>query len=679
MGLWCLVASQADAAAPHPLDPLAADELAKVKTILQRSGQFSANTDFSWTWLDEPPKKVVADFKGGRDYPRRAYVAAVDYDQKKTFDVIVDLRAGKIAALTDLGALQPGMTDRDEKIAGDITDADPAIKAALVGRGLRIPGKVSEALTVHFMPVGRDPTLEPFSGRLFRALFMSDQNATNQVSPFVDGVMAIIDVFAGRVVRLVDQPGVASANVPHDIFRPEVRGPRPGPSGVVPARKERANFAIDGNLVTFGQWQFRFGFNLREGLVLYQLAFEDGGRKRSIAYRASVAEVLTVYGDRSEFWSWLELFDETIFGLGATSIDVQPGREVPANAVAVSPIVPDASKPGFSDVARNRIYAYERDGGNLMLYRQGNLGFTARSTELVIGHIASLGNYLYGFNWVFRRDGSFGFEVELAGQILTKFVVAKACEVCAALASGSDSAGAPVASAGDEQYGTLVHPRLVGISHQHWFNLRIDFDIDGTDNSVMETSLQRAGESGSHNHGADGGRLTVARTVLATARAAKRDMDHHAGRSWMIYNPSSLRRTGRPAGYTVMAGENATTLFDAAREKGPVGFTFHHLWVTPYRDGELYAGGRHPSQAGSRYTDTLFHYANDDPIQNRDIVVWYSLGDTHVPRPEDYPIMSNMKLSVSFRPNGFFERNPAIGLGEVFGTARDGGPRRGQR
>src|SRR5205085_10118781 len=113
--------------------------------------------------------------------------------------------------------------------------------------------------------------------------------------------------------------------------------------------------------------------------------------------------------------------------------------------------------------------------------------------------------------------------------------------------------------------------------------------------------------------------------------------------------------------------------------KDPVGFTFHHLWVTPYRDGELYAGGRHPSQAGSRYTDTLFHYANDDPIKNRDIVVWYSLGDTHVPRPEDYPIMSNMKLSVSFRPDGFFERNPAIGLGEVFGTARDGGPPTGRR
>jgi primary-amine oxidase len=664
-----LLMSTAQAAAPHPLDPLTADELARIKTILQQSGQFSRDTDFSWICLDEPPKKIVTDFKGGKEYPRRAYVAAVDYERKKTFDVIIDLRAGKIATLTDLGGLQPGMTDRDDKLGREIIDGDPAVKAALVARGLRIPGKVSETVMVQFMPFGHDPSIETGSGRLMRALFASDQDAINLAGPFVDGVMAVVDVFAGRVVRLVDRPGVPSAKIPHDVFRPEVRGARVGPSGISAPRKVRADFKIDGSMLTWRQWQFRFGFNLREGLVLYQLAFDDGARRRSIAYRASVAEVLTAYGDGGEFWSWLEIFDEAMFGLGATSIDVRPGREVPANARTVSTTVPDASRPGFSNVSHNRIYVYERDAGSLMLYRQGEQGFAARATELVIGHIASVGNYLYGFNWVFRQDGSFGFEVELAGQILAKFVAAKTC--CATSLRG----GGAIVS-GDEQYGTLVYPGLVGINHQHWFNVRIDFDIDGTDNAVMETSL--AGEGSGHAHGAHG-RLTVEQRVLGTAREARREMDHHAGRSWLISNPSSLRSTGRPAGYSVMAGENAATLFDPLREKDAVGFTFHHLWVTPYRDGELYAAGRHPNQAGSNYADSLFHYANDDPVQNRDIVLWYSLGNTHVPRPEDFPVMTNMKLSVSFRPNGFFERNPATGLGEVFGIGQEARPPSGRR
>jgi len=43
-------------------------------------------------------------------------------------------------------------------------------------------------------------------------------------------------------------------------------------------------------------------------------------------------------------------------------------------------------------------------------------------------------------------------------------------------------------------------------------------------------------------------------------------------------------------------------------------------------------------------------------------VVWYSLGETHVPRPEDFPLMPNAKLSVSFVPDGFFAKNPALEL-----------------
>jgi hypothetical protein len=80
------------------------------------------------------------------------------------------------------------------------------------------------------------------------------------------------------------------------------------------------------------------------------------------------------------------------------------------------------------------------------------------------------------------------------------------------------------------------------------------------------------------------------------------------------------------------------------REKpGRSGFTFHHFWVTPYRDGELYAAGAYPTQATEEYKDTLYYYANEELIENRDIVVWYSLGFARVPQPEDYPLMSSMK------------------------------------
>jgi primary-amine oxidase len=167
--------------------------------------------------------------------------------------------------------------------------------------------------------------------------------------------------------------------------------------------------------VTWQSWRLRFGFNLREGLVLYQVGFNDAGRLRPILYRASVSEVLTAYGDPDRFWSWMQIFDEGSFGLGYESTPVTPGREVPANAMTLGAVVPDPTQQRFSDLLADRIYFYERDGGNLIYYQQLGRTVHARATELVIGSLVSLGNYTYAFNWVFRQDGSFAFETELSG------------------------------------------------------------------------------------------------------------------------------------------------------------------------------------------------------------------------------------------------------------------------
>ena len=107
-----------------------------------------------------------------------------------------------------------------------------------------------------------------------------------------------------------------------------------------------------------------------------------------------------------------------------------------------------------------------------------------------------------------------------------------------------------------------------------------------------------------------------------------------------------------------------------ARQQGPAGFTAHHVWVTPYRANELFAGGPYPNQAPADYADTLPRHAGEDPIYDRDIVLWYSLGMTHFPRVEDYPVMSSARMSVTFQPDGFFARNPALGLGQVSGQHR---------
>ena len=55
---------------------------------------------------------------------------------------------------------------------------------------------------------------------------------------------------------------------------------------------EGASFSVDGNLVHWQKWQFRVGFNSREGLVINNLTYDN----RNVLYRLSVSEMTVPYG-----------------------------------------------------------------------------------------------------------------------------------------------------------------------------------------------------------------------------------------------------------------------------------------------------------------------------------------------------------------------------------------------
>ena len=50
----------------------------------------------------------------------------------------------------------------------------------------------------------------------------------------------------------------------------------------------------------------------------------------------------------------------------------------------------------------------------------------------------------------------------------------------------------------------------------------------------------------------------------------------------------------------------------------------------------------------------------DEPIDNTDVVVWYTFGAHHIVRPEDWPVMPVSYIGFSLKPVGFFDRNPAL-------------------
>jgi primary-amine oxidase len=135
-----------------------------------------------------------------------------------------------------------------------------------------------------------------------------------------------------------------------------------------------------------------------------------------------------------------------------------------------------------------------------------------------------------------------------------------------------------------------------------------------------------------------------------------------SGRFWRITNPTKTNDLGKPTAYRLMPGGNAWALHhpDSPIRKR-MEFATKHLWVTPVRKDEMYAGGAYPWQNAG--PDGLPKWTQADrTIEDHDIAVWYVFGAHHVPRVEEWPVMPVDKIGFWLKPDGFFDGNPALDL-----------------
>ncbi len=88
-------------------------------------------------------------------------------------------------------------------------------------------------------------------------------------------------------------------------------------------------------------------------------------------------------------------------------------------------------------------------------------------------------------------------------------------------------------------------------------------------------------------------------------------------------------------------------------------FTTRHLWVTAHDPDQNFPAGDYPNQNPGG--DGLPAYAaGDRPLEDEDLVVWYTFGAHHVVRPEDWPVMPVTHAGFQLKPQGLFDGNPAL-------------------
>jgi primary-amine oxidase len=617
----------------HPLEPLARDEVALAVKILRDAGKVTPTTRFVSVSLKEPPKAFVHAYTGKETWPREASAVLFDNGTNSCFETAVSLADSKVISWKHVPGVQPTMTSDEQVECEQAVLASPEFKAALKEQyGI----EDTSLVMVDIWSAGNYGTEEDRTMRLARPLcFLRMDPTDNGYAKPIEGLRPVVDLNAMKVIRvenygrwdLPPQQSNYSANRRTDL-RTDIK-----PLSIM--QSEGPSFQVEGYQVQWQKWSFVIGFNGREGLTLNHLCYDDQGKKRSVLYRGSLSEMVVPYGDPAPQQVRKNAFDAGEYGLGYCANSLELGCDCLGFIKYFDGEL--CTSRGEPLTVKNAVCMHEEDFGILWKHTDRRLALpeVRRSRRLVVSSIATVENYEYGFFWYLYQDGNIQFEIKLTG-ILS----------LGALPPGAKS-----------PYGSMIAPQLYGPNHQHFFNMRLDLDLDGTANSAYQIDVE--GEEPGPNNLFENAFSAHAR-LLKTEQQSRANLNLETARTWKFVNPAVLNAVGEPVGYKFMPGDNCFPFASKnAWWRRRAGFVDHHVWITPYNEAEKHAAGDYPNQ--SQGGDGLpLWTAADRPIENTDLVLWYTFGHTHIPRPEDYPVMPAAYIGFMLKPNGFFPENPGI-------------------
>ncbi len=217
----------------------------------------------------------------------------------------------------------------------------------------------------------------------------------------------------------------------------------------------------------------------------------DGVRWRSVAYQMHLSEIFVPYMDPDQSWYWRAYMDSGEYGFGNFLSPLRKGVDCPPYARFLTVTMPQDD--GEPIQIPNAICMFERSIGDPAWRHYETVGRSPQNqiptagrpaSRLVVRSAAAIGNYDYLVDYVFHQDGSIRIAVGATGIDATKGVASQSMKDATAAA--------------DTRHGTLIAPGLVAPFHSHYFNFRLDLDVDGTLFGHIRDAGERAG--GAHPH-----------------------------------------------------------------------------------------------------------------------------------------------------------------------------------
>jgi primary-amine oxidase len=228
----------------------------------------------------------------------------------------------------------------------------------------------------------------------------------------------------------------------------------------------------------------------------------------------------------------------------------------------------------------------------------------SRSRELVVQFIITLANYEYIF--AYKLDQAGGITVETRATGIVSVIN---------IDPGKTS-----------PWGNVVSAGALAQNHQHLFCIRIDPAIDGLANTIVKEEslpMPMTKETNPFGNGYE-----VRQTPIKNSQFF--DASPMTNLTVKMTNPSILNPvSGKPVAYKFIPTPSQLMLAhpDSIMAKRAQ-FAQHHVWVTKYKDRELWAGGEFTNQSKVEVDGVGDAVARNDNVENDDVVVWHTFGLT---------------------------------------------------
>nr|XP_031863935.1 uncharacterized protein CI109_000579 [Kwoniella shandongensis]KAA5531007.1 hypothetical protein CI109_000579 [Kwoniella shandongensis] len=405
----------------------------------------------------------------------------------------------------------------------------------------------------------------------------------------------------------------------------------PPPRNIQPGG-QRFKVDEENKYIEWMDFTFYLTFTRDTGMRLYDIKYKG----ERIIYELGLQEAVAHYAGNDPVQSGTSYLD-TYYGFGPYAFSQIPGFDMPLYAYCMNTSfhaaeISKSHRCGISIFEADQNYLIQRHSSQQYISATKNIALTVRS-------VSTVGNYDYNFDYVFYLDGSIETIVRASGYIQSAYYAA------------------------NSEYGYQIKDGLSGSMHDHALNFKVDFDILGTENTLVKHVVEATDVKYKWNN-LTRSTMHLVRKEVTSEDQGKMNWSANGQEQVVIVNKDAPNKYGEPRGYKIMPSRGGAgmhlTIKNSSNLINSQGFADHAYYVTKRKDSELRASSAWNDYDTAKPLVDFNKFFDGDNLEQEDIVMWFNLGMHHVPHTGDIPntVFSTAQGGMIITPHNYLLSDP---------------------